>query len=318
MVDAFSLSAADSDRQIQLLIDSDLRNSQIEDARYPALLATQDCRAWVMPLLRRLAWHDAHAENDTVWTRPLVQMLEIALRTVRRLHETEFIALTDQLEKHGSLSASAIDAIAKLRRTLNAPVSRWSARLHRDIVSMEPKRRLLWLSALADAPSDCRLAVIHRLGTAELEDGLQRWIALLSDGAAAKLTPADTFVFQHVIALCDHLGGPAGGQFLYDIALAPWQQEPEHAWMCAYLSAIDRLSPDRAFACLEALMRNPSTALPDVRRRYDALLAMSGADAVAAAPIEVDAQLFRMAAELNGCQRPVPQHQAAEDGVAAR
>ncbi len=163
-------------------------------------------------------------------------------------------------------------------------------------MSMEPKRRALWMSALGDAPctgpgaspaAPGRPALKH-LGNGEhLQDGLWRWIGMLGD-AASSFTPADAMVLRAVVVLCGHLGGPACDQLLYEIARAPWIQKPEHAWMYAYLLTIDGCSQDRAFACLEALMMNPVTALPDVRRRYEALLAVFGTAVVADSSVGVD------------------------------
>jgi len=385
MVDGFPLSAVDPDREKQLMIDSDLQNCRQrtdefeqafpEDpaanvrtlldrvlnrpkpaALYPALLAGKDGQAWVMPLLRRLAWNDRNARQGASWPRILADMLEHAMTRVVRVNEAEFIALTDQLEirilryeremgnlarqleKSGPLSARVIEAITKLhhlsdRRNvtisersslvwslfrcesgLDAPESSWSRRVHSDLMSLEPKHRAQWMSVLADAPAICReqpgrpwLAAVKHLGNAELEDGLLRWTGMLDDEPSLNFTPVDAIVLQHVIAICDHLGGPGCDQLLYDIARAPWAQKPAHAWMHNYLFAIDRRPQDRAFACLEALMMNPVTALPDVRRRYEALLAVFGTTALAESTVGVDGYPLDSDASLSPHQKRIDQ-----------
>jgi len=256
------------------------------------------------------------------------------------------------LEKAGPLPTSAVHALRQLLRLCDTPKSNpddrerllwplfrsgnafdagdscWSARVRRDIAAMAPKLGSNWLKAFAPEPRSCKAAV-KRLGSAPLETGLRRWIGMLREGPEPILLADDTIVFRHVITLCDLLGGRACDELLYDIARTPWTQKPEHRWMYKYLEVLRSRPHNRAFACLEALMMNPLTAIPDVRRQYEALLAVFGAEATAESPVGVDGfpldsdprltaqhrridQLLRMAAAAAASGR------YADPGVAAR
>ena len=163
----------------------------------------------------------------------------------------------------------------------------WSARVRRDIASMTPKLRSNWLKAFDPEPRTCK-AAIKRLGSAQVEAGLRRWIGMLREGPEPILSSDDAIVFRHLITLCDLLGGPACDELLYNVARTPWTQAPEHCWMYKYLELLRSRPQNRAFACLEALMMNPATAMEDVRRQYEALLAVFGAEATVESPVGVD------------------------------
>ncbi|MGO9229319.1 MAG: hypothetical protein ACLQKA_08945 [Bryobacteraceae bacterium] len=350
MIDAFPSSATDPDYQMQLQIDAQLQNAVGVQARgertypraqylYPELFEAADCQAWLMPLLRRLAWHDAQGERSAAWRLMLAEMLGFAAGSVGRVSEAEFVALTDQLErrplrferkmkafarelkKAGPLSPSVVDALARLHRlaensgpdsgvtesvvrqssaTTTAENSRacWSAGVFHDLEGMAPKLRANWTEAMdtgynrssdyTGKPGKATLAALKRLGNAELESRLRRWIGMFREGPGPVLTPDGAVLFRHVIELCHLLGGPVSDELLYDIARAPWKQEPDYHWIDAYLWALGCRSDDRAFACLEALMMNPVMATDEVRRRYEGLLAAFGAGAISDSPVGVD------------------------------
>jgi len=240
----------------------------------------------------------------------------------RQLYFACMAEFTRQLEKDGPLTRNVVDVLRQLlnmcdppsndtssRKMLvwpffrsetafEDPVACWSSRIHRDLFRMPPDLRADWLSAFdaksdfncgtAGAPTRSCLAALKRLGDAQIEDGLGRWTSMLRDEPGPILTPAGEIVFQHVIVLCDLLGGEIGDQFLYNIARSPWTQRPAHGILKTFLWALSRRSPDRAFACLEAMMMNPAAAVDDVRRQYEALLTVFGASAVAQSPRGVD------------------------------
>jgi hypothetical protein len=170
MVDAFPSNASDSDFPMQLRIDGELHNAQrlraefevacpvdpndkvnsmvrrmgrepAHAALYPALIQANGQEAWLLPLLRRLAWHDAQQEHIAPWKRMLSEMIQIVVRSVKRVSESEFIALTDlsercslrfetrmaafacELERDGPFSSGVADAVARLRRLADRPES---------------------------------------------------------------------------------------------------------------------------------------------------------------------------------------------------
>ena len=215
------------------------------------------------------------------------------------------------LEKAGPLRTAAVHALRQLLRLCDTPKGDpddrarllwplfrsgnafdaadpcWSARVRRDIAAMAPKLGSNWLKAFHPEPRTSKAAV-KRLGSAQLETGLRRWIGMLREGPGPILSSDDAIVFQRLIALCDLLGGRACDELLYDVARTPWTQKPEHRWMYKYLDVLRSRPQNRAFACLEALMMNPVTAIGDVRRQYDALLAVFGAEATEESPVGVD------------------------------
>jgi hypothetical protein len=368
MVDAFPTIPADPDYQMQLQIAAELQNAQAVQAEfersypkdpssrvatlatrlghyptgaslYPALTAAADRQAWVMPLLRRLAWHHLQGESGAAWQSTLADMLRIALERLRRVSEAEFVALADELErrphgyrqalgifareleKDGPLSPSVADALARLRRLADrthevglaesiawpffrSPIAAddpdpcWSARVRRDLGSLAPQLRADWHEALitglsqyrdySGAPGKSCAAALKRLGNVEMEARLRRWIGMLSEGPRLALTLTGAMIFDKVVELCHLLGGPVSDQLLYDIARAPWTEAPEYRWIHTYLWALGSRSQDRAFACLEALMMNPVTAVAYVQRQYEGLLAVFGAREIPNSSVGVD------------------------------
>jgi hypothetical protein len=129
---------------------------------------------------------------------------------------------------------------------------------------------------------------VQRSGKDRLEKALRSWIGMLGDAVRAPMPASDVILLGHVIVLCDALEGPACDQLLYDIACAPWGENPEPLWMRTCLWALGRRAQDKAFACLEALMMNPNTAVPIVRKQYEALLAAFGAGAIPSDAVGVD------------------------------
>lgn len=154
----------------------------------------------------------------------------------------------------------------------------WSARIRRDLGTLEPDLRAAWLpvfdarnSTLAGACelSKSALAAIEQLGQGQLEAGLRRWVAMLQEPA---LTAVGGVILRHVLLLCDLLGGAACDELLYEIARAPWPREQDAGWLKTYLWVLGRRTNDRAFACLEALAMNPATATDEVRFGYQSAL----------------------------------------------
>ena len=369
MVDAFPSPDSDPDHSIQLRIDADLRNSLrlqqafeaaypvdptakattlIERMRhrptpemlYPLLSAAPGRRDWLMPLLRRFAWHQAHAEASAPWPEMLRVMLQLALQKLRELSESEFLALAQParellslgcfnylqsmaafaraLERTAPLSRPVVDSLAALLELCGHPKSSvrdrtvfvwplfrsetglahfdacWSARVRRDLAGMPPKPRAVWLKLFdtqphyaeggAGIPSRSCLAAVKKVGNDQLAPALRRWIDMLAD---TPLSPVDVVVLKHVIVLCDLVGGAACDELLYRIACAPWTERAPN-WLIPYLWVLRRRPQDRAFACLEALTMNPATNTPDVRRQYEALLAVFGAASLPASPVGVD------------------------------
>ncbi|HEY3836798.1 MAG TPA: hypothetical protein VGL72_09510 [Bryobacteraceae bacterium] len=225
------------------------------------------------------------------------------------------------LEKEGPLSPSVVDALRQLLRFCEGtgeigtrvllvwPLFRasgafddsdpsWSARIHRHLQAVKPELRTPWLGVL-DAvrgnqcggvvePSRSALAAVKRLGAESLEEGLRPWVDLLHEKPRLVLTPVCDVVLQYVMVLCDLVGSPRSDQLLYDIARAPWTQALPHNCTQTYLWAMRRRSQDCAFACLEALMMRPATAVSEIRRAYEALLAVFGAKAGATSALGVD------------------------------
>ncbi|HTS24471.1 MAG TPA: hypothetical protein VMH81_01260 [Bryobacteraceae bacterium] len=167
----------------------------------------------------------------------------------------------------------------------------WSACVRRDLETLDAKLRNTWLCLFdadshyrneggANVPSKSCLKAVKQLGNEQLEAGLRRWVAMLAEGLAPCLSPVGSIVFRHLIVLCDLLGGHACDELLYDIARAPWVREEDTRWIQTYLWALQKRTDDRAFACLEALSMNQATSTVEVRRKYEALLAVFGAGAL--------------------------------------
>jgi hypothetical protein len=157
----------------------------------------------------------------------------------------------------------------------------WDAGVRRDIESMKPPRRKLWLRVFdgkdkhtggACEPSGSAMAALKGLPKEELEADLRRWNGLLKDVPEARLSPAGTVVFRYVLALSKRLSGPALDDLLYTTACAPWRREQDARWVETFLWVLGGRPKDRAFACLEALAMNPATATDDVKKEYDAAL----------------------------------------------
>jgi hypothetical protein len=220
-------------------------------------------------------------------------------------------AFACRLEKEGQLSIVAVRALRQLlrlcetstgdpddRERLLWPLFRadiafdeadpcWIARVRRDIAAMPPKLRCSWLAAFNSETRTCKAAV-KRLGSAQLATGMRQWIGILREGAEPILSSDDAIAFRHLITLCGLLGGPTCDELLYDVARIPWTRKPEHRWNYQFLQLLRSRPQNRAFACLEALMMNPVTASDDVRRQYDALLAVFGTEATSESPVGVD------------------------------
>jgi hypothetical protein len=215
------------------------------------------------------------------------------------------------LERTGPLGRSAVDALRHLlilcelpkcdmgrRERLLWPFFRaygafeetdgsWMARVRRDLGAMTPKVSTDWLKAFHTETRVCRAAV-QRLGDAQFEAALRRWIGMVREGSEPMLSTDDAIVFRHLITLCVLHNGPACDELLFEIARTPWMRKPEHWWMHRYLEVLRSRPQNRAFACLEALMMNPGTASEEVRRQYEGLLAAFGAQTTAESPVGVD------------------------------
>ncbi|MGD0049646.1 MAG: hypothetical protein ABSE42_21850 [Bryobacteraceae bacterium] len=159
----------------------------------------------------------------------------------------------------------------------------WVAAVRRDIEAMEPELRAQWLGVFdgkdqqlggACEPSASCQATLKKLGTERLEADLRRWIGMLKDRSEVTLSPVGVVVFRHILLLCKRLKGQACDDLLYAVACAPWRRTEDAGWLETYLWILSRRSKDRAFACLEALSMNPVTATEDVRREYEAALAV--------------------------------------------
>jgi len=128
MIDGFPLEAGDPDFAIQLLIDKDLENAQTvrkakprspaglsgqpfdpglldeivesgDDRKlYPNLFAARPRSNWLMPAVRRLAWNRAQGDAGKRWLSDLTQLISWSLEGVKRVRDTEYLALAEQCE----------------------------------------------------------------------------------------------------------------------------------------------------------------------------------------------------------------------------
>lgn len=185
----------------------------------------------------------------------------------------------------------------------------WSARVRRDLSAFDPSLRAAWLPVFdaerrafhgaCETSKSCRAAV-EQLGEQRLQDGFRRWIGMLKDGTALQLSETGTAILRHIVLLIDGLTAPSSEELLCDIARAPWRRKQDAGWLETYLWVLSRhtarqRSPDRAFACLEALSMNPVTASEPVLEQYQSalatLLAEGGTQGVDGFPLHSDPSL---------------------------
>lgn len=157
----------------------------------------------------------------------------------------------------------------------------WEAAVRRDIESMKPKRRALWLRAFSGKekevggvgePTAPAQAALQEIGKEALESDVRRWIGLLKNQQQATLSPAGIVIFRYVLVLAKRTSGEALHDVLYAVACAPWRRREDAGWLETYLWLLNGLSRDRAFTCVEALAMSPATASEDVKKEYDAAL----------------------------------------------
>jgi hypothetical protein len=302
-----------------------MRNRPLPQSLYPKLFVAENRSQWLMPLIRRGAGEQTRSDDFSVMlglvfektsevTEPeflaLAQIPEAFTKGRSISYFSKMGVFLRQFEKAGTLNANVAGAARELRgrsdvanrgsftwplfRTAQlfaGPDPCWSARLREDLENLPPKVRADWLRAFDSSngePTRSSLAALKRLGNEKVEDGLRRWIAMLDGDSGPALSPVGAIVFQHVISICDWLGGRPCDEMFYRIARAPWREVPEAGWIVTYVRALDRRSQDRAFACLEALMMSPATAFEAIRRKYEAHLAAFGATAIADSPVGVD------------------------------
>ncbi len=222
--------------------------------------------------------------------------------------------LAQRLEREGPLSDSVLEAIRglleicepphgdfELRGALTWPLFHaaaaycptddcWGGRVQRDLAAMPAKQRTQWRRLLGAQVNLERTfpAVANKLGAGGMEETLRRWVRFLTAEPRPSLVRNDSVIFRRVVSLCGLLSAEACDELLYEVARARWTEKPEHAWFYTYLQLVGQRPPDRAFACLEALMMNEATALPEVRRQYEALLAVFGAGAMEESPVGMD------------------------------
>ena len=228
---------------------------------------------------------------------------------------------TQRLDKQQGLSPDSIRAVREMLRLCDRPRSGgrhemfvwpffrsetgfapddpcWSACVRRNLAAMNPKLRNIWLRVF-----DCEhntigpagpiatrsaLTAAKAIEPGQMEVDLTRWIAFLHEVPDPSLSPVCVVIFRYLITLCDLAGGKAADELLYDIARIPWRPNADIRWIPSLLWAVGRRSEDRAFACLEALMMNPVTAIEVVRNAYDALMTVFGASAIQPSATGID------------------------------
>jgi len=185
----------------------------------------------------------------------------------------------------------------------------WSVRLHRELSGLKKKDRTLWLKVLDGTPirANSRRAAAAKVGNTEIERFLRRSIELLREDAEVELSPFGAVLFCDLIGLCELMGGNACDEILYEIARTNWKRIRAPYWPAEYLRTMERRPPDRAFACLEAMLMNPVTGDQFVRRRYDALATTFAAREQVSAPIGADGYVLESDWELRQQQARIDQ-----------
>lgn len=182
----------------------------------------------------------------------------------------------------------------------------WAARVRRDLSGdwlQVFDSNLLDKFAGAGKPGKRSLDAISRLGNQEVERALRRWVAMLHDGGEPALSPMGVIVLQHLLLLCEKLGGDACDEMLCEIGRTLWARADELGWLETYLWVAGRRPEDRAFVGVEALAMNRVTATEQVQRKYEALLSVFGTQARAAEGIGVDGYPLHREPELAAAQQ---------------
>ena len=218
---------------------------------------------------------------------------------------TSMLRFTGQLEKDQPLEGRAAEALGvtldvarriyksapfweqfvwpffRSTALLDSGETQWEVAVRRDIESMTPKRRALWLRAFdgkyeqvfgVGEPTDSANAALKEIGKEALEADVHRWIELLKSEPATTMSHGGIVVFRYVLVLAKRTSSDVLDEILFAVATAPWRRPQDAGWLETCLGLLAGRSPDRAFTCLEALAMNPATATEDVKKEYDAAL----------------------------------------------
>lgn len=181
------------------------------------------------------------------------------------------------------------------------PVSEtWSASVRRDIEAKPKKLRGAWLNLLDandhafDVPASLPKPAAKLLASfdrQELETSLATWARNLAEADPLRTGAACLTLLNYLLRLCHAQPEAPIDESLHRIACAKWPViEMRHwpgtwpytlCWLPTYLMAVSGRPPERAFACVEALMMNPATkSSADVERLYQSLLATAASASV--------------------------------------
>lgn len=345
--------AADPNANVRTLMTRTAHRPRSE-ALYPALAAAEEPGRWVGAMARRLAQEDAHGMLPDMMISGLslakaidgtafaaaAEMGEALLGKGGERYLRSMARLACALERAGSLGKEARDGLRLLLRLSEGRAGSedtrdslfwayfrsgagfdgaergWSARVRLDIGAMAPRARAEWLKVFDPESRRWKFAA-KRLGGA-VEERLRRWMAWLRKAEKPMLGADDAVLLRHTIDVCAVVEGEGCDALLYEAACVRWAQTPEHRWLFQYLRALRGRPQNRRFACLEALMMNPATAVPLVRREYDAVLAVFGAEGAEESPVGADGFVIDGDAGLAAQQRQIDQWLRMAAGAAAR